>query len=156
MLSLITCYFRHDFLAPHFMFIIIFLFSSYKHLLGTVNLEACWGDINKPSPAFKKEITFFVVQKIMSFSQVSAHRSPPQSSFPSLCHLKQQLPGVLYFLLLCVFFSHCPHNFLELHLFIVSLLQQNVNSMKVKILLFYLCCKWLNFQIQENFCIQEA
>lgn len=36
--------------SPHFMFIIIFLFSSYKHLLGTVNLEACWGDINKPKP----------------------------------------------------------------------------------------------------------
>ena len=103
MLSLITCYFRHDFLAPHFMFIIIFLFSSYKHLLGTVNLEACWGNINKPSRAFKKEITFFVVQKIMLFSQVSVHRSPLQSRFPSLCHLKQQLPDVLYFLLLCFF-----------------------------------------------------
>lgn len=136
MLSLITCYFRHDFLAPHFMFIIIFLFSSYKHLLGTVNLEACQGDINKPSPAFKKEITFFVVQKIMSFSHVSAHRSPPQSSSPSLCHLKQQLPDALYFLLLWFFFFPLPSQLpgITLHLFIVSLPQQNANSMKVEIL----------------------
>lgn len=80
MLSLITHYFRHDFLAPCFVFIIVFLFSSYNHLLGTINLEACWRDVNKPSPTFKKETTFFVVQKIMSFSQVSTHTTPPQSN----------------------------------------------------------------------------
>lgn len=47
MLSLITCYFRHDFLAHCLMFLIIFSFPPCNHLLGTVNLEACWGDIKK-------------------------------------------------------------------------------------------------------------
>ena len=139
MLSLITCYFRHDFLAHCLMFLIIFSFPPCNHLLGTVNLEACWGDINEK----KKEIIVFVVQKIMPFSQVWAKTPPSLGSLPSLCHLKEHLTSILFPVLF--FFSlnlQLPGITLHIftHLLIDSLLHEGGVKPKLHEGRNFICC----------------